>query len=196
MRKDLGAKPFCYPMPVYIIATYNSDGSSNAMVAAWGGISEETEITVCISPEHRTTENILSRKAFTVSMATLPYTAACDYLGLVSGKEQPDKLEKAGLHPTPSDKVDAPLLQELPMALECTLLSYDPESCRLVGRIVNVSVEEAILSKRGTVDPQKLQPIIFDPVNSRYWSLGERAGNALRDGLSFMAILDKKDPVC
>ena len=183
MRKNFGAKPMCYPMPVYIIGSYGTDGTPNAMNAAWGGISEETEISICISADHKTTENILSRKAFTVSMATAKYIAACDYVGIVSGNKEPDKFTKAGFHATKSEFVDAPLIDELPMALECELISYDPESCRLVGRIVNVSADESVLGDNGKVDVNKLQPITFDPMNNHYLVLGEKVGQAFYDGL-------------
>ena len=183
MRKNFGAKPMCYPMPVYIIGSYGTDGTPNAMNAAWGGISEETEISICISADHKTTENILSRKAFTVSMATAKYIAACDYVGIVSGNKEPDKFSKAGFHATKSEFVDAPLIDELPMALECELISYDPESCRLVGRIVNVSADESVLGDNGKVDVSKLQPITFDPMNNHYLALGEKVGQAFHDGV-------------
>ena len=184
MRKNFGAKPMCYPMPVYIIGTYGVDGTPNAMNAAWGGISEDTEISICISADHKTTENILSRKAFTVSMATARYIAACDYVGIVSGNQEPDKFAKAGFHATKSEFVDAPLIDELPMALECELISYDPESCRLVGRIVNVSADESVLGAGGKVDVSKLQPITFDPMNNHYLVLGEKVGRAFHDGVA------------
>ena len=184
MRKNFGAKPMCYPMPVYIIGTYDADGTPNAMNAAWGGISEETEISICISADHKTTENILSRKAFTVSMATAKYIAACDYVGIVSGNKEPDKFAKAGFHATKSQFVDAPLIDELPMALECELISYDSESCRLVGRIVNVSADESVLGDNGKVDVSKLQPITFDPMNNHYLVLGENVGRAFHDGVA------------
>ena len=184
MRKNFGAKPMCYPMPVYIISTYGADGTPNAMNAAWGGISEETEISICISADHKTTENILSRKAFTVSMATAKYIAACDYVGIVSGNQVPDKFARAGFHATKSQFVDAPLIDELPMALECELISYDPESCRLVGRIVNVSADESVLGENGKVDVSKLQPITFDPMNNHYLVLGEKVGQAFHDGVA------------
>ncbi|MBQ6839998.1 MAG: flavin reductase family protein [Oscillospiraceae bacterium] len=184
MRKNFGAKPMCYPMPVFIIGTYNEDGTPNAMNAAWGGISEEQEISICVSEDHKTTENILARKAFTVSMATAKYMDACDYVGIVSGNKEPDKFAKAGFHATRSQFVDAPLIDELPMAVECELLSYDPESCRLVGKIVNVSADESILGENGKVDVQKLQPITYDPMNHHYLALGEKVGQAFHDGLS------------
>ena len=184
MRKNFGAKAICYPMPVYIIGTYGQDGTPNAMNAAWGGISEEQEISICISPEHKTTENILLRKAFTVSMATAGQMAACDYVGIVSGNKEPDKFRKAGFHATKSDFVDAPLIDELPMAVECELISYDPESCRLVGKIVNVSADESVLAENGKVDVKKLQPITYEPMNHHYLVLGEKVGQAFHDGLA------------
>ena len=182
MRKNFGPKPMCYPMPVYIIGTYNEDGPPNAMHAAWGGISEEEEISICVDAGHKTAANILSRKAFTVSMATAKYVTACDYVGIVSGNKVPDKFEKAGFHSEKSQFVDAPLILELPMALECELISYDPESCRLVGKIVNVSADASVLGENGKVDAAKLQPITYDPMNHHYLVLGETVGQAFHDG--------------
>ena len=183
MRKNFGPKTMCYPMPVFIVGTYNADGTPNAMNAAWGGISEENEISLCISAEHKTTENLLARKAFTVSMATADYVAACDYVGLVSGKQIPNKVERAGFHAVKSEFVDAPLMEELPMALECRLRSYDAESCRLVGEIVNVSASETVLDEKGKIDPAKLRPITYDSMNHTYLVLGEKVGNAFKDGM-------------
>ena len=184
MRKNFGAKEMCYPMPVFIIGTYNEDGTPNAMNAAWGGVTEEAQLTICVDAEHKTAKNVLVRKAFTVSMGTAKYVAACDYVGIVSGNKEPDKFAKAGFHATKSEFVDAPLIDELPMALECELISYDPESCHLVGRVVNVCVDEAYLDARGKVDVAKLQPITFDPVHHHYLVLGEKAGQAFHDGLA------------
>ena len=184
MRKNFGAKAICYPMPVYIIGTYNEDGTPNAMNAAWGGISEETEISICVDAGHKTAQNLRARKAFTVSMATAGYMAACDYVGIVSGNKEPDKFAKAGFHATKSEFVDAPLIDELPMALECEVISYDPETCRLVGQIVNVCADEAVLTPNGKVDVAKLQPLTYDPVNHHYLVLGEKVGQAFHDGMA------------
>lgn len=183
MRKNFGAKPWIYPQPVLIIATYGEDGTPDAMNAAWGGISEEAELSMCISAEHKTTANILARKAFTVSMATAAQVVACDYVGIASGNKEANKLEKAGFHTTRSEFVDAPLIDELPMALECRLIRYDPKTCRLVGEIVNVSADESVIDANGKIDPDKLEPITFDPVHHTYRKLGETVGNAFRDGL-------------
>lgn len=184
MRKDFGAKPLLYPQPVLIIATYGEDGTPDAMNAAWGGISESNQVTMCLSAEHKTVKNILARGAFTISMADAAHVAACDYVGIVSGNDVPDKMARAGFHTTKSQLVDAPLIDELPMALECKLISYDASSCRLVGEIVNVSADERILNEKGNIDPQKLEPITFDPANNAYLKLGEKVGNAFRDGIS------------
>ena len=184
MRKNFGAKTMCYPMPVFIIGTYNADGTPNAMNAAWGGISDEAEISICVDNSHKTAENLMARKAFTVSMATADTLAACDYVGLVSGNKEPDKFAKAGFHATKSEFVDAPLIDELPMALECQVISYDEETCRLVGRIVNVSADEAILGENGKVDVAKLRPITYDSMNHHYLVLGEKVGQAFHDGLA------------
>lgn len=184
MRKNFGPKAMCYPMPVFIIGTYNADGTPNAMNAAWGGISEEAEISICVDSGHKTAENLVARKAFTVSMATADRLTACDYVGIVSGNKVPDKFSKAGFHATKSAFVDAPLIDELPMALECEVISYDAESCRLVGRIVNVSAEESVLGDNGKVDVRKLRPLTFDPMNHRYLVIGEAVGQAFHDGLA------------
>ncbi len=182
MRRNFGAKPILYPQPVFIIATYNDDGTADAMNAAWGGVSDSNQITMCISATHRTTRNVLARGAFTVSMGTADTVVACDYVGLVSGEKEPAKLEKAGFHPVKSEFVDAPLIAELPMAVECRLVSYDPESCRMVGEIVNVCAEEGVLTD-GRIDPAKLRPITFDGQNNAYLVLGEKVGDAFSDGL-------------
>ena len=112
----------------------------------------------------------------------MQYVAACDYVGIVSGSKVPDKFQRAGFHATKSDFVDAPLIDELPMALECELISYDPESCRLVGRIVNVSADESVLGDNGKVDVTKLRPITYDSMNHDYLVLGAKVGNAFHDG--------------
>lgn len=183
MRKNFGAKPFLYPQPVLIIATYDKDGTPNAMNAAWGGISDMTQISICLSAGHKTVKNILDRGAFTVSMADAAHVVECDYVGIVSANKVPDKLAKAGFHTTKSEFVDAPIIEELYMALECKLVSYDPESELLVGEIINVCADEKILSEDGKIDPSKFDPISFDPVNNAYLKLGEKVGNAFKDGL-------------
>ena len=184
MKKNFGAKTLCYPMPVFIIGTYNADGTPNAMNAAWGGISEEKEISICVDSGHKTAENLLAQGAFTVSMATAQYMAACDYVGLVSGNKEPNKFAKAGFHATRSEFVDAPLIEELPMALECRVISYDTDSCRLVGEIVNVCADESVLGENGKVDVKKLQPITYDSMNHQYLVLGESVGQAFQAGLA------------
>ena len=182
MRKNYGAKPFSYPQPVFIIAAYDENGLPNAMNAAWGGISEMKEISICISEGHKTTANILKRKAFTVSMAEVGQVVACDYVGIVSGNKVTDKFARAGFHATRSGFVDAPLIDELSVAVECKLKDYNPENCILRGEIVNVSGDERVLDENGKVDASKVAPIIFDPFNNDYLKVGEKVGKAFSDG--------------
>ena len=182
MRKNFGAKAMLYPMPVLIIGSYDENNIPDAMNAAWGGISEETQISICVSEDHKTTKNIIVRGAFTVSVADAENVVAADYVGIVSGNSKPNKIEKAGWHATKSEFVDAPLFDELPMALECNLISYDEESCRLVGEIVNVCADEKILDDNGKIDLTKFSPITYDPVHHTYRKLGEIVGKAFSDG--------------
>ena len=181
MRKNFGTKSWLYPMPVLIVAAYDQSGKPNAMNAAWGGIFTDDHIGICISEGHKTTQNILARKAFTVSMATANQLVACDYVGIVSGNREPDKFAKAGFTAVRSEVVDAPIIEQLPMTLECEVVSYDQESNYLVGRIVNVSADESILTD-GKIDYRKLRPITYDPVGHHYVELGEVVGNAFAAG--------------
>lgn len=184
MRKNFGAKPWTYPQPVLMIATYDEAGNADAMNAAWGGISDDRQISMCLSAGHKTVKNIRQTGAFTVSMATAAYAAQCDYLGMESGNKVPNKLEKCGLHTLKSAFVNAPLINELPMALECRLVSYDEKTMILVGEIVNVCAEDTVLTD-GKIDPAKLRPITFDPVNNKYIELGAIVGSAFKDGLRY-----------
>lgn len=183
MRKNFHAKHLCYPQPVFIIAAYGEGEVPNAMNAAWGGISEEDEISICVSPEHKTTANILSSGAFTVSMADADRVVECDYVGIVSGNDVPDKMKIAGFTTEKSAFVNAPIIRELALCLECKLRSYDPDTCRLVGEIVNVSCDERVLDANGKPDPKLLRPITYDPFNHTYLVLGEAVGRAFSDGL-------------
>ena len=179
-RVNYGAKPIMLPQPVLIIGTYDENGVPNAMNAAWGITTDFKEITISLS-EHKTTDNFKSRKAFTVSMATEDYVVACDYVGIISGNDEPDKLKKAGFTVSASSFVDAPVINELPMCLECELVSYDVKTGCMVGNIINVCAEESVLTD-DKIDPAKLEPITYDPVNHTYRKLGEIVGKAFSDG--------------
>lgn len=180
MRKNFGAKTYMYPLPVLIIGTYNEDGTPDAMNAAWGGISDYNQVALCLSESHKTTKNILKRKAFTVSMADAAHVAECDYVGIVSGNSVPDKFSRAGFHAVKSEYVDAPVIEELPMTLECKLVKVNEDGL-IIGEIVNVSADENILTD-GKIDPSKFTPITFDPVNNVYLKLGEECGKAFGEG--------------
>lgn len=182
MRKNFGAKPFMYPLPVLIIAAYDENGIPNAMNAAWGTIADFHQVAIYLAADHKTTKNILNTKAFTVSMADEKHVKEADYVGIVSGNSVPDKVEKAGFHTVKSELVNAPVIEELPLTMECKLVSYDTEAELLIGEIVNVSADESILDAEGKIDPQKLNPISYDSANHAYYTLGEKVGNAFSDG--------------
>ncbi len=172
-----------YPMPVFVIGTWNEDGSADAMTAAWGGIYDTNKIGICLSSDHRTVKNLLARRAFTVSPATVDTEAVADYVGMVSANDTADKIAHAGLHAAPS-RVDAPLFDELPMALECRLVSRDEESGWTVDEIVGISADEKVLGPDGKIDATLLRPIVFDPVANEYRVLGKSVGKAFHDGLA------------
>lgn len=184
-RKNYGAKAFTYPQPVWIIATYDENGNPDAMNAAWGGISQMNEVAICLTPSHKTCKNFKKTGAFTIHMADAPHVDACDYVGIVSANDVPNKLEKAGFTVTKSELVNAPIINELAICLECKVKDFDEESCILRGEIVNVSVDESVLTD-GKVDVAKVQPISFDPFNYAYHVIGEKVGNAWESGKKLM----------
>lgn len=189
MRKNFGSKAIITPLPVLIIATYNEDGSPNAMNAAWGGQREENQIAICLSTDHKTTENIKQRKAFTVSFGTRKTEVISDFLGIVSGNKMPDKVSKSSLHVIKSSHVDAPMFEEYPLTLECELLDISGDidgSTYLVGKVVNTSADESVLDEQGKVDLGKVEPISYDSSAHAYRVLGEKVGKAFSDGKSIL----------
>ena len=172
-----------YPQPVLIIGTYDENGVPNAMNAAWGITTDFKEITISLS-DHKTTDNLKIKKAFTVSMATEDQVVPCDYVGIESGRKVSDKFAKAGFHATKSEFVDAPLIDELPLAMECKVKSFDDGI--LIGEIVNVSADESVITD-GAVDIKKVKPISFDPFGNAYFGVGDKVGSAFKDGMSLKA---------
>lgn len=181
MRKNFGAEASVYPMPVFIVAAFDEKGKPCCMNAAWGGIYESDQLMLCLSHNHKTTENIKVSKAFTVNIADVRHVTQADYVGVVSGKKEPEKMERAGFTVTKSQFVNAPVINELPMAVECELLKFNEDGI-CIGKIVNVSADEEVLGEDGLISPERLQAITFDPVHNAYLKLGERVGNAFSDG--------------
>ena len=182
MRRSFGPQPYLFPMPVLIIGTYNEDGVPNAMNAAWGTIADMDRVAIFLA-DHKTTQNIFARKDFTVSLATADQVVPSDYVGIVSANDEPNKFAKTGWTAEKSAHVDAPLFAELPVALECRMVSYDEESELLIGQIVNVCADESVLREDGSVDMAKLRPIAYDPMNHDYLLVTEKVGNAFEDGV-------------
>lgn len=183
MRKDFGAKYFMYPMPVLIVGSYDEQGKADAMTAAWGSIADYTKVALFLDRNHKTVSNILAKGAFTVSMADVTNVKAADFVGIVSAKDDPDKLEKTGWTVVKSEKVDAPMFKELLMTLECKLVKWDDATEQMTGEIINVSAEESILDEKGQIDVAKLQPLVFDPVKAEYRVVGEKVAKAFNVGL-------------
>jgi flavin reductase (DIM6/NTAB) family NADH-FMN oxidoreductase RutF len=182
MRKNLGIKTYLYPQPTLVIATYNEDGTPNAMVAAWGSVSDTNQVAIYVAHSHKTMQNILERKAFTVSMANEKNIKAIDYLGVISGNKVADKFKKSGLTAIRSENVDAPLIAELPLALECKLVSYDETTELLLGEIVNVTADDSVLDENGKLSVEKLAPVCYDSAGHGYYVMERRVGNAFSDG--------------
>ncbi len=169
-------------MPVLMIATYNDDGTVDVMNAAWGTMVEQDTVAICLSEEHKTVENILKRKAFTVSIATDKTVVAADYLGVVSGNKVKDKFEKSGLTADKSSAVDAPVIREFPVCLECELIKRDEETGFVFGKVVSSLADEEVI-ENGKVNVEALGAIAYDPYTHGYYKVGERVGNAFKDGL-------------
>jgi len=184
MKKNIKTTEAIFPMPVLMIATYNEDGTIDVMNAAWGTMLERDHIILNLDENHKTVKNIKERKAFTVSIADANHVKEADYFGVVSGNNTVNKFEKSGLTATKSDIVDAPIINEFPICMECEFIEYqnDKYGCGVVGKIVNVSAEESIMNEN-QVDISLLNAIAFDPYTHGYYKVTERVGNAFKDGL-------------
>ena len=181
MRKNFGAKSWLYPMPVLIVGTYDEKGTPDAMNAAWGGVYDTNQVMVCLSDDHKTTENIKKTGAFTVSFATAGTVVPCDYVGIVSAKDVPDKFERAGFHAVKSEFVNAPIIRELPVCVECKLIKFNEDGI-CIGEIVNVCADQRVLDEQGRIDARALDPIIYDGATHAYFRFGEQVGRAFHDG--------------
>lgn len=169
------------PEGVFIIGTYDENGVPNAMNAAWGQQSDYGEITLFLA-KHKTTDNVKKTKAFTVAFATKDTVVISDYFGVETGNKV-NKIEQAGVHVHKAPHVNAPIIEEYPVTLECEMKSWDDETGILVGKIVAMQADEKVLTD-GLVDLDKLQPIIFDISTSTYRTIGPVVGQAFHDGLA------------
>lgn len=188
MKKDLGVKPYLFPMPVLMIATYGEGDIVDVMNMAWGGICAENMVALNITETHRTAKNIKERMAFTISIADVAHIKEADFFGIASGNKMPDKFERSGLRAIKSDKVDAPIVEEFPVTLECKVVEIqnDKYGFRVIGEIVNVLADEKVLDEKGHVDPSKLNAFVFDQFQSGYYAIGEKVGQAWSSGAGLM----------
>ncbi len=188
MKKDLGVVQAVYPMPVLMVAAYDENGKVNVMNAAWGMICNGDRIALFIDEEHKTTQNLLKTGAFTVSIADRAHMDAADFFGIASGNKMPDKFERTGYTAVKSRFVNAPIIDEFPVVMECELaeVSETESFFCIVGRIVNTAAEERVLSENGKVDPLKLEALIFDQFQHGYYVTGEQVGKAWNAGAGLM----------
>lgn len=184
MKKDLGKKSAIFPMPVLMIATYNEDGSVDVMNAAWGMMQDMTKVALNLTESHKTVENIKRTGAFTVALADKAHVVESDFLGIVSANNVKDKFEKSGLHSSKSNFVDAPIIDEYPVTMECKFIEYQANEtgCGVIGEIINVTADEAVLDDKGNIAVEKINAIMYDPFNHGYYSVGEKVGQAFSDG--------------
>lgn len=188
MRKDLGVQPAIFPMPVLMVAAYDENGTVNVMNAAWRMICGHDKIALFIDERHKTTKNIRTSKAFTVSLADKDHMDAADFYGIATGNKMPDKFVKSGYHAEKSAHVNAPIITEFPVALECELAEVvENENLHaVVGKIVNVSADEKVISDNGKIDPMKLNALIFDQFQAGYYVATEKVGQAWSAGKTLM----------
>ncbi len=188
MKKNLGAMPALYPMPVLMVAAYDGGGTVNVMNAAWGTICDMDKIALIIDEEHKTVQNIRATGAFTVALADRDHMAEADFFGIATGNKMPDKFAKSGMSATRSAFVNAPVINEFPLTMECELAEVvETEHLHaVVGKIVNVVAEEAVLDEKGKVDASKLNAVIFDQFRSGYYVSGEQVGRAWNAGKDLM----------
>lgn len=182
--KDCGVQPYLFPMPTYMIGTYNEDDSVDEMMMAWGGICAENMVALNLEEDHKTVENLRRRGAFTLAVPGTDTLVESDYLGLVSGNKVPDKFARTGLHAEKSSRVDAPVVKEYPLTLECRVVEMQeqPYGLRVLGEIVNVLAREDILDEAGKIDGGKIGAFLFDQVRFDYYKVGEICGKAWHSG--------------
>lgn len=184
MRKELKMTEGIFPMPVLMIATYNEDGTVNVMNAAWGTMQERDTVVLNLTETHKTVQNIKARGGFTVSIADAGHVVEADYFGVVSGNTVPDKLSAAGLSASRAETVDAPVINEFPLCLECRFIEYQTNryGCGVIGKVMRITADERVL-KDGKPDMSLVNAIAFDPYTHGYYQVSQRVGDAFRDGL-------------
>lgn len=188
MKKDLGVKPYLFPMPVALIATYDENNKVDVMNMAWGTLVDNNMVLCCLSEDHKTVKNLRLGKDFTISIATKEHAPEADYFGIDSGNTVLDKFERSGLHASKSKHVDAPIIEEYPLTIECKLhtLRHDEDGNFFAyGEIVNVLADESVLDTKGKVDVSKLHAILFSQIDSTYYEIGKPVGKAWNIGLPY-----------
>ncbi len=188
MMKELGVQPFLFPMPAYMIGTYNEDDSVDVMMMAWGGICDTKMVALNLEADHKTVANLRKRNAFTLAVPGIDTIKESDFFGIATSNKMADKFERSGLHAVKSGKVDAPVIEEYPLTLECRVVEFQdqPYGLRVLGEIVNVLADEKVLDEKGKIDAGKLNAFVFDQMRNGYYAIGEQVGRAWNAGASLM----------
>ena len=188
MTKDFGVKPYLFPMPTYMIGTYNEDDTVDVMMMAWGGICAEDMVALNLEEDHKTVANLKEKKAFTLAVPGIDTIEQSDFFGIASANRVKDKFERSGLHAVKSSRVNAPVITEYPLTLECEVIEMQeqPYGLRVLGRIVNVIADEKILNEKEKIDCAKIGAFAFDQVNHGYYAIGEQVGKAWNSGSELM----------
>ena len=184
MRKKLNITEGIFPMPVLMIATYNEDNSVNVMNAAWGTMQSRNTVALQLTETHKTVKNIKARKAFTISIADADHVVQADYFGVTSGNKVANKFEKSGLTASKSEIVDAPVINEFPLCLECEFIEYQDNEygVGVIGKVVNVTADEKVMVD-SKLDMSLVNAIAFDPYTHGYYLVNKRVHKAFQDGL-------------
>lgn len=180
MKKELKIAPGIFPMPVLMIGTYNEDGSVDVMNAAWGMAQSMKNLKLCLTESHKTVKNMKRTKACTVALGTKDLMTESDYLGIVSANNVSDKFAKTGLHSIKSEKVDAPIIEEYPICMECKVIDFEDDGTLV--EVVGVQAEEKYLNEDGTINLDEIGIIAYDPYNHGYYEIGNKVGNAFQEG--------------
>lgn len=188
MFKNFEVKPYLFPMPTYMIGTYNEDDSVDVMMMAWGGICAEDMVALNLEAEHKTVTNLETRKAFTLAVPGTDTLRESDFFGIATSNKMVDKFERSGLHAIKSENVDAPIITEYPLTLECEVVEMQtqPYGLRVLGKIINVVADEKVLDENGKIDAGKLHAFAFDQMQNGYYAIGEKIGQAWHSGADLM----------
>lgn len=186
MKKQIGKKQLIYPLPAVLVATFNEDHSPNAMTAAWCSTccNEPPSVGVAIHKKRLTYENIQRSGAFSINIPAASQATEVDFIGIVSGKRQHNKLEVARLSTSSATHVDAPLIDSCPICIECKLTKSLPIGSHtwFVGEVMETHVDERAVGDDGALDVDVIDPLVYCTTVKQYRRLGDVVARAFDEG--------------